>query len=54
MYDKANNETFINNTEKAQHDAALAITGATRGTYREKLYAELGLEPPKFRRWFRK
>ena len=54
MYDKPNNETFINKTEKAQYDAALAITGAIRGTSREKLYAELGLESLKFRRWSRK
>ena len=54
MYDKPNNETFINKTEKAQYDAALAITGAIRGTSREKLYAEIGLESLKFRLWFRK
>ena len=46
VYDKPNNETFIN---KAQYDAALAITGAIRGTSREKLYAELALESLKFR-----
>ena len=27
-----NNEKFINKIEKAQYDAALAITGAIRGT----------------------
>ena len=43
------NEVF-----KAQYDAALAITGAIRGTSREKLYAELDTESLKFRRWFRK
>ena len=32
-----------------QHDAALAITGAIRGTSREKHYAELGHEYFKFR-----
>ena len=53
-YDKKNNETFINKIEKAQYDAALAITGTIRGTSREKLCAELGLESLKFRRWFRK
>ena len=30
---------FFNKTEKAQYDAALAITGAIRGTSQEKLYA---------------
>ena len=34
----------FNKIEKAQYDAALAITGAVRGTSREKFYAELGLE----------
>ena len=54
MYDKPNNETFINKIEKSRYDAALAITGTIRGTSREKLCAELGLESLKFRRWFRK
>ena len=54
MYDKPNNETFINKTEKAQYDATLSITGTIRGTSREKLYAEPGFESLKFRRWFRK
>ena len=49
MYDKPNNETFINKTEKAQFDAALAITGTIRGTSWKKPYAELGLESLKFR-----
>ena len=54
VYDKPNNETFINKIEKAQYEAALAITGAIRGTSREKLYTELGLESLKFKLWFRK
>ena len=54
VYDKANNETFINKIEKAQYDATLEVTGKVRGTSREKLYAELGLESLKFRRWFKK
>ena len=36
-----------------QYNAALAITGAIRGTSRTKLYSELGLESLKFRRCFR-
>ena len=35
------------------YNAALAITGAIRGTSQTKLYNELGLESLKFRRWFR-
>ena len=54
VYDKPDNEIFINKIKKAQYDEALAITGAIRGTSREKLYAELGIESLKFRRWFRK
>ena len=50
VYDKANNEAFINKIKKAQYDAALAI----RGTSQKKLYAELGLKSLKFRKWFRK
>ena len=34
-----------------QYNAALAITGAIRGTSREKLYQELGLESLQKRRW---
>ena len=38
------NESFQNKLECVQYDAALAITGAIRGSSREKLYQELGLE----------
>ena len=34
--------------------AALAITGAIKGTSQLKLYKELGFESLKFRRWFRR
>ena len=54
VYDKPDNEIFINKIEKAQYDAALAITRAIRGTSRKKLYAGLGTESLKFRKWFRK
>ena len=37
-----------------QYKAALAITGGTRGTSKEKLYDELGLETLEKRRWYRK
>ena len=33
---------------------SLAITGAIRGTSKEKLYQELGLESLRLRRWYRK
>ena len=37
--------------ETIQYNAALAITGAIRGSSREKLYQELGLETLQQRRW---
>ena len=37
--------------EQIQYSAALAITGAWRGTSREKLYDELGWESLNLRRW---
>ena len=37
-----------------QYNAALAITGTIRGTTREKLYQELGLESLKGGRWLRR
>ena len=40
--------------ELLQYNACIAITGAIRGTSREKLYEELGLESLQLRRWFRK
>ena len=40
--------------ESVQGNATLAITGAVRGTSREKLYQELGFESLQQRRWYRK
>ena len=40
--------------ESVQYNASLAITGAIRGTSREKLYQELGLESLHDRRCYRK
>ena len=54
IYDKPNNASFTEKIEKLQYDAALAITGCIRGTSKEKLYNELGLEYLSQRRWMRK
>ena len=54
IYDQPNNESFCNKIERVQYNAALAITGAIRGTSKTKLYHELGLESLKFRRWMRR
>ena len=54
IYDQPKNESFCQRLESVQYNAALAITGAIRGTSQEKLYKELGLESLKSRRWFRR
>ena len=54
IYDQAYNTSFHQKLELLQYNACLAITGAIRGTSREKLYEELGLESLQLRRWFRK
>ena len=54
IYEKACNSSFHQKTESVQYNACLAITGAIRGTSKEKLYDELGLKSLQLRRWFRK
>ena len=52
--DQPSNDAFSNKLEAVQYNAALAITGAIKGTSREKLYQELGLEYLQQRRWMRR
>ena len=54
IYDHPNNEHFKSKLESVQYNAALAITGAIRGTSRDKLFNELGIESLSDRRWFRR
>ena len=54
IYDQTYNDSFHQNMESVQHNAALAITGTIRGTSREKRYQELGLESLRKRRWYKK
>ena len=54
LYDKAFNESFHQKIESIQYNACLAKSGAIRGSSREKIYQELGLESPQHRRWYRK
>ena len=54
IYDKPHNEKFTDTLKLIQHNAGLAITGAIKGTSKEKLYNELGLESLKDRRWMRR
>ena len=44
IYDEAYNETFHQKLESIQYYACLALSGAIRGSSKEKLYHELGLE----------
>ena len=54
IYDQAYIASFHQKLELLRYNACLAITGTIRGTSREKLYEELGLESPQLRRWYRK
>ena len=44
LHDQAFNSSVHDRLESVQFNASLAITGANRGTSKEKLYQELGLE----------
>ena len=42
IYDQPHIATFVNKIESVQYNAALEITGAIRGTSKERIYRELG------------
>ena len=44
IYDQPSKASISKKIESVQYNAALAITGAIKGSSREKLYQELGLE----------
>ena len=46
--------SFHQKLEFIQYNACLAITGTIRGTSKEKLYQEIGLECLHLQRWYRK
>ena len=52
IYDQPHSDKFCRKIESVQYNAALSITGAIRGTSRDRLYQELGLESLAERRWF--
>ena len=52
-YDPELNLEFTKKLESTQYSAALAVSGAWRGTNTEKLYEELGWEILYYRRWYR-
>ena len=54
IYDQAYVASFQQKVESIQYNTALAITGAIRGTSKEKLSVELGLESVQYRKWYRK
>ena len=54
IYDQPSNALFPNKIESVQCNAALAITGAIKGSSCDKLYQELGLEYLQQRRWVRR
>ena len=53
-YDPQMHLDFTQRLERTQYCAALAVTGAWRGTSRERLYQELGWEDLYHRRWYRR
>ena len=54
IYDQPHNEDFCSKIESVQYKAALSITGAIKGTSRDRLYQELGLESLSDRRLYRR
>ena len=54
IYDQPHNATFCKMIESVQYNAAIAITGSIKGSSRERLYQELGLESLSDRRWYRR
>ena len=54
IYDKPLNKPFKKKIESVQYNATLIITGAIKGTCRDKIYQGLGLESLADRRWSEK
>ena len=54
IYNQTYNYSFDQKMESIQYNAAIATTGAIRGTPTEKLYQKLGLESLRKRRRYRK
>ena len=54
IYDKPLTKSFKDKLEMVQYNAALVITGAFKGTSRDRIYREPGLESLPERKWSRK
>ena len=52
--DQAFNAPSHEKLESIQYNAYLALAGTIRGTSKENIYPELGLESVQFHRWYRK
>ena len=52
--DQCYSDSFHAKLESYQYKAAVAMTGAIKGSSTEKLYQELGIEHLRSSRWFRK
>ena len=50
IYGQPNNKSLTQKIERIQYNAALAITGAIKGTSQNKFYSKLGFKSLKFRR----
>ena len=42
IYDQPHIDTFVNKLESVQYNATLAITGAIKGTSKQRIYHKLG------------
>ena len=54
LFDQAFNASSHDKLESIQYNAWLSLTGTIRGTSKEKLYQELGLESLQLRSYYRK
>ena len=54
LYDETFNNSFHERLEWIQYNAAVAITGAVRGSSRGTIYQELGFKSLQEQRWYRK
>ena len=54
IYDKPHNEKLIDTLESVQYNAPLTSTGAIKGTSKEKMHTELGLEYLRDRQWMQR
>ena len=54
IYNKPHKGSFIEKIERVKYNVCLVITDAFKGTSRERLYQQLGLQSLKNRKWHRK